>query len=144
MAILAVLAGMAVPITRHNIKRQREAELRMSLQKMRSAIDAFQRAALQQLFVLELEGDCCDQKNGFYPKKMSCLVEGMSIRNSVNGDKMYFLRQIPRDPMTNSDEWGFRSSLQDPEEDSWDSEHIYDVYTKSQETALNGTKYKEW
>ena len=146
LAILAVLAGMAVPLLRHSVKRQREEEFRASLQKLRGAIDNFHRVinAPNSPIDLTLESECADQKNGFWPKSLECLTKGLPIRGSVNGDKIYFLRAIPRDPMTKSDEWGFRSSFQKPEDDSWDGEHIYDVFTKSQETALNETKYKEW
>lgn len=144
LAILSVLVGMAVPLLRHSVKRQREEELRICLQKLRSAIDNFHRAANSGALALELESECADQKNNFWPKRIECLTKGMPIRGSVNGDKMYFLRTVPRDPLTKSDDWGFRSSFQKPEEDAWDGEHIYDVFTKSQETALNETKYKDW
>lgn len=144
LAILSVLVGMAVPLLRHSVKRQREEELRICLQKLRSAIDNFHRAANSGALALELESECADQKNNFWPKRMECLTKGMPIRGSVNGEKMFFLRTVPRDPMTKSDDWGFRSSFQKPEEDAWDGEHIYDVFTKSQETALNETKYKDW
>lgn len=144
LVILSILVGMAVPLLRHNIKRQREEELRLSLQKLRSAIDNFHRAANGGALALELESECADQKNNFWPKRLECLTKGMPVRGSINGDKLIFLREVPRDPMTKSDDWGFRSSFQRPEEDSWDGEHIYDVFTKSQETALNETKYKDW
>ncbi len=144
LAILSVLVGMAVPLLRHSVKRQREEELRLGLQKLRSAIDAFHRAANSGAIALELESECADQKNNFWPKRLECLTKGMPVRGSINGDKLVFLRTVPYDPMTKSDEWGFRSSFQKPEEDSWDGEHIYDVYTKSQEKALNETNYKDW
>lgn len=147
LLILSILVGMAVPLLRHSIKRQREEELRLSLQKLRSAIDNFHRAAMNGALALELESECADQKNDFWPKRIECLTKGMPVRGSINGDKLIFLRDIPRDPMmkcNGEDCWGFRSSFQKPEEDSWDGEHIYDVFTKSQETALNETKYKDW
>lgn len=146
LAILSVLVGMAVPLLRHSIKRQREEELRSNLQKLRSAIDNFHRVvnAPNSPIDLTFESECTDQKNGFWPKTLDCLTKGLPIRGSVNGEKMYFLRSIPRDPMTKSEDWGFRSSFQKPEEDSWDGQHIYDVFTKSQDTALNETKYKDW
>jgi general secretion pathway protein G len=149
LLILSILVGMAVPLLRHSIKRQREEELRTNLQKLRSAIDNFHRVinAPNSSIDLTLESECADQKNGFWPKQLDCLTKGLPIRGSVNGEKMYFLREIPRDPMMKckgEDCWGFRSSFQKPEEDSWDGEHIYDVFTKSQETALNETKYKDW
>jgi general secretion pathway protein G len=141
MAIMALLVGMAVPVLRNSIKRQREAELRSALRTMRTAIDAFKRDAQQGTFSL-LEADRFDPKT-FYPKNLDYLVEGMKTQGL--GDKtIRYLRRIPYDPMTKSTEWGFRSTEDAPDSDSWDGENIYDVYTKSNETALNGTRYKEW
>ena len=139
LAILSILVGMAVPVMRNNVKRQREVELRHNLREIRMALDAFFRHANQGKFT-ELESDRF--KDG-YPKKLEYLVEGMRIRGTVDKTARY-LRRIPRDPMTNGTDWGFRSTEDDPGSTSWDSENIFDVYTKSNETALNGTKYVEW
>ncbi len=148
LAILSVLVGMAVPMLQHSIKRQREEELRANLQKLRDAIDHFQRFyrnGSQNPVLLALETDCIDlQKHDAWPMKLECLTKGLPIPGTIKGEKIYFLREIPRDPMTKSNDWGLRSSFQKPEEDSWDGEHVYDIFTKSQETALNGTKYKDW
>ncbi|MBI1763476.1 MAG: prepilin-type N-terminal cleavage/methylation domain-containing protein [Acidobacteria bacterium] len=151
LAILSVLVGMAVPMLQHSIKRQREEELHANLQKLRHAIDHFQRYyrnGSQNPALFALESDCIDlQKHNAWPMKLECLTKGLPVPGAINGEKMYFLREIPRDPMRKckgEDCWGMRSSFQKPEEDSWDGEHVYDVFSKSQETALNGTKYKEW
>jgi general secretion pathway protein G len=139
MAILAILVASAVPLTRNNIKRQREEELRRNLRELRMAVDHFHMDCGKGLFT-ELESD---RYKECYPKKLEYLVEGMRQRGTVDKTLRY-LRRIPRDPMTNSLEWGFHSTEDDPSGDSWDGENIFDVYTKSRETALNGTKYKDW
>ena len=130
---------MAVPVMRNNIKRQREVELRHNLREIRLALDAFNRDANQGRFI-ELESDRF--KDG-YPTKLEYLVEGMRIRGTIDKTARY-LRRIPRDPMTNSTEWGLRGTEDDPDSTSWNGENIYNVFTKSTEAALNGTKYIEW
>jgi general secretion pathway protein G len=139
LAILSVLVGMAVPVMRNDIKRRREVELQHNLREIRKALDAFFRDANQGKFT-ELESD--HFKDG-YPTKLEYLVEGMKVRGTVDKTLRY-LRQVPRDPMTNSTEWGLRGTEDDPDSSSWNGENIYNVYSKSNETALNGTKYSEW
>lgn len=147
MALLSLLVGMAVPVIDYTAKRQREVELKASLRTMRAAIDAFQRTAIQGGFSM-LESDRWDEKTR-YPKKLEYLVEGMKVNSpdiTKAGDAktIYFLREIPYDPMTKSRDWGMRSTEDDPDSDSWGGENIYDVFTKSNDTALNGTPYKKW
>lgn len=147
MALLSLLVGMAVPVMDYTAKRQRETELKASLRTLRTAIDAFQRTALQGGFSM-LESDRWDEKTR-YPKKLEYLVEGMKanspdITKSSDAKTIHFLRDIPTDPMTNSKDWGLRSTEDDPDSDSWGGENIYDVYTKSNGTSLNGTAYKKW
>ena len=139
LAILAILTSMAIPITRNNVKRQREEQLRRSLQELRSAIKAFSRDCNSGMFT-ELESD---RFKDCYPKKLDYLVEGMRVRGTVDKTVRY-LRRIPNDPLTNSTDWGFRSTEDPPATDSWGGENIYDVYTKSLETGLNGIRYKDW
>jgi general secretion pathway protein G len=76
-----------------------------------------------------------------YPPDLETLVKGVEIRGGI---KYRYLRSIPVDPMTNSKEWGFRSNQDDPDSDSWGGQGVFDVYTKAQGTALDGTKYKDW
>ncbi len=75
-----------------------------------------------------------------YPPDLETLVKG----EEVQGKKIRFLRKIPVDPMTNSSEWGMRSMQDDPDSDSWGGQNVFDVYTKSQGTGLDGSKYKDW
>lgn len=133
VAILALLASAAVPVARFQVKRQKERELRYELWQMRSAIDHYKDAADKGLIQTKV-----DSQN--YPPDLETLVNGVDIQ----GHKVRFLRKIPVDPMTNSTEWGLRSMQDEPDSDSWGGQNVFDVYTKSDGTALDGTKYKDW
>jgi general secretion pathway protein G len=132
-AILVILTGMALPLARVTIKREREHELRRDLWEVRDAIDRYKDAADRGAFQTKVgtEG---------YPPDLETLVNGLD----VGGKKVRFLRRIPVDPMTGTNEWGLRSMADDPASDSWGGQNVFDVYTKSQATALDGTPYKDW
>ena len=133
-SILIILSTMAVPLARLTIARERERMLRNDLWDMRDAIDRYKDAADRQLFQTKV-----DSQN--YPPDLETLVKGVTIQ----GDKkLRFLRKIPTDPMTGTTEWGMRSMHDDPESDSFGGQSVFDVYTKSTGTALDGTKYKDW
>jgi general secretion pathway protein G len=132
-AILTILTTMALPLARLSIKREKEHELRYDLWQMRDAIDRYKDAADRGAFQTKVGSDG-------YPPDLQTLVDGVD----VNGKKLRFLRKIPVDPMTNSTEWGMRSMQDDPDSDSWGGQNVFDVYTKSQATGMDGTKYKEW
>jgi general secretion pathway protein G len=133
ITILIILTGMAVPLARLNIKRERERVLRRDLWEMRDAIDRYKDAADRGAFQIKVgtEG---------YPPDLETLVNGVD----VGGKKVRFLRRIPMDPMTGKTEWGLRSMQDDPDSGSWGGQNVFDVYTKAEGTALNGTKYKDW
>lgn len=131
--ILIILTSMAVPLARVTIKREKERELRRDLWEMRDAIDRYKDAAERNAFQTKV-----GTQN--YPPELETLVKG----EEVQGKKIRFLRKIPVDPMTNSTEWGMRSMQDDPDSDSWGGQSVFDVYTKSQGTGLDGTKYKDW
>jgi general secretion pathway protein G len=133
VAILAVLASAAVPIARFQIKRQRERELRYDLWTMRDAIDKYKDAADRGAFQTKV-----DSQN--YPPDLQTLVDGVDIQ----GKKVKFLRHIPVDPMTGGTEWGLRSMQDDPKSDSFGGQSVFDVYSKSPGTGLDGTKYTDW
>jgi general secretion pathway protein G len=133
IAIMAILATAVLPITRNVVKREREKELRAALWQMRDAIDRYKDYADQGKFQVKLES------NG-YPPDLEELVKGVDVA----GKKIKFLRHIPMDPMTHSREWGLRSMQDDPNSESWGGQAVFDVYTKSEGTALDGTKYKDW
>ncbi len=134
--ILSVLAGMSVPLARFAVKRDKERELRRDLWDMRDAIDRYKAMADQPGKIrvkLGSEG---------YPPDLETLVKGVEIQGQTT--KTRFLRRIPVDPMTGKNDWGFRSMQDDPTSDSWDGQNVFDVHSKSQDTALDGTKYKDW
>ncbi len=134
--VISILIGVAVPLARNSIRRQREIELHQALRDIRLAIDnyklAVDRGFIQQK--VNTEG---------YPEKLDDLVEGVQMVGQVD-KKLKFLRRIPKDPMTNSTEWGMRSQQDDAKSTSWGGQNVFDVFTKSEGTALDGTKYKDW
>jgi general secretion pathway protein G len=132
-AILAILTTMALPLARLSIKREKERELRYDLWQIRDSIDRYKDAADRQAFQIKVGSEG-------YPPDIDTLVNGVD----VGGKKLKFLRKIPVDPMTGKTEWGLRSMQDDPASDSWGGQNVFDVYSKSVGTALDGTKYKEW
>jgi general secretion pathway protein G len=140
IAILAILASAIMPLARVTVQRQREAELRYDLREMRTAIDKFKDAAdLGQISSLDLR----PESQG-YPADLDELVDGVTAANDQTGRKLRFLRRVPIDPMTHSAEWGMRSTEDQPNSTRWGGQNVFDVYTKSEGTALDGTKYKDW
>jgi general secretion pathway protein G len=138
--ILLILASAILPLVKVTMQRQKEIELRRSLREMRTAIDRFKDAAdLQQIAAQDLEAG-----NEGYPETIDILVEGVTMSGDATGRKLKFMRRIPMDPLTHSTEWGFRSYQDKPDSTSWGGQNVFDVYTKSDGTALDGTKYKDW
>jgi general secretion pathway protein G len=133
VAILTILASAAVPVARFKVKRDRERELRRDLWEMRDAIDHYKDAADRGAFQTKV-----DSQN--YPPDLDTLVNGVDVQ----GKKVKFLRRIPVDPMSGKTEWGMRSMQDDPTSDSFGGQSVFDVYSKSQGTALDGTKYSDW
>lgn len=131
--ILIILTGMAVPMVRISVQRERERQLRQALWTLRDAIDRYKDAADRGAFQTKVGSEN-------YPPDMETLVKGVDVA----GKKLKFLRKVPIDPMTGKDEWGLRSMQDDPDSDSWGEQNVFDVYTKSPGTALDGTKYKDW
>ena len=133
ISILVILTGMAVPLVRVKVQRDREVELRRDLWEMRDAIDRYKDAADRGAFQIKAGTDG-------YPPDLDTLVNGVD----VGGKKVRFLRRIPIDPMSGKNEWGERSTQDDPDSESWGGQNLFDVYSKSQGTALDGSKYAEW
>ena len=133
VSIIAILATAAIPVARFEIKRQKERELRYDLWMMRDAIDKYKDAADRGAFQTKV-----DSQN--YPPDLQTLVNGVEVQ----GKKLRFLRKIPIDPMTGQADWGLRSMQDDPDSDSWGGQNVFDVHSKSQGTALDGTKYSTW
>jgi general secretion pathway protein G len=132
-AILLILTGLAIPLVRVTIQRERERELRYDLWMMRDAIDRYKDAADRGAFQIKVGSEG-------YPPDLETLVTGVDVA----GKKLKFLRKIPIDPMTGQPEWGMRSMQDDATSDSWGGQNVFDVYSKSQGTALDDSKYKDW
>ncbi len=133
VGILGILAAAALPVARFEIKRQKERELRADLWMIRDGIERYKDAADKGRIMVKV-----DSNN--YPPDLDTLVKGVDMK----GIKMKFLRHIPVDPMTGSTEWGLRSMQDDPKSDSYGGQSVFDVYSKSQGTGLDGTKYADW
>lgn len=135
--ILMLLSAMAVPLARYKIRREREQQLQRALLEIRTAIDKYKDAADG--------GQLGTQKIGTdnYPETLDVMVEGVKLSGQVD-KKIKFLRHIPKDPMTNSRDWGKRSTQDDPKGNAWGGQNVFDVFTKSTEKARDGTPYSEW
>ena len=131
--ILSILASAAIPVASFQVKRQKERELRYDLWMMRDAIDKYKDAADRGAFQTKV-----DSQN--YPPDLETLVKGVDVQ----GKKLKFLRKIPIDPMTGEADWGLRSMQDDPDSDSYSGDSVFDVYSKSPDTGLDGTKYSTW
>jgi general secretion pathway protein G len=133
VAIVGILASAALPIARFQVKREKERELRRDLWEMRDAIDRYKDAADRGGMQIKVD-------SLGYPPDLQTLVDGVAVQQQ----KVRFLRAIPIDPMTKSDDWGLRSNQDDADSTSWGGQNVFDVYTKSDGTALDGTKYSTW
>ena len=141
MAILAVLAAVVLPLAKIAVQREKEFSLRRNLRVLRNAIDSYKKLTDEKKFEFE------EETNG-YPPDLDTLVQGVEV-DIKEGDKettkiIKFLRRIPKDPMTNSYEWGLRSYQDKPDSVSWGGQNVYDVFTKNPGIALDGSRYNEW
>lgn len=141
MAIIAILAAGTIPVARNIIKREKELELRRSLREIRMAIDAYKNACERPPGISPFEkkeGDEC------YPTELEVLVKGVKAAGTADRT-LRFLRRVPKDPFSGKPDWGYRSINDDPGSTSWDGKHIFDVYSNTRGTALDGkTQYKDW
>jgi general secretion pathway protein G len=139
VALVSILVGLALPLARNTIQREREKELRAALRTMREAIDRYKNAADQGQIMADA------MANG-YPPDLETLANGVDLLTAV-GKKIYFLRAVPIDPMSEcrcNTDWDLRSDQDDPTAGSWGGQDVFDVHTKSSGTAMDGTKYKDW
>jgi general secretion pathway protein G len=138
--ILIVLASAIMPLARVTLQREREVELHRALREIRLAIDKYKDAVdTGQIGSTDIRAG-----SEGYPPDLDTLVEGVSKANDASGIKLKFLRRVPMDPITHSTEWGMRSYQDKPDSSSWGGQNVYDVYSKAEGTALDGTKYKDW
>jgi general secretion pathway protein G len=135
-AILLTLSSAALPIFKYTVIRQKEAELRRDLREMKDAIDRYKDAADRNQIRVEIGSEG-------YPPDLETLVKGVQLGASSDR-KIRFLRKIPVDPMTGRAEWGLRAVQDDPDSTSWGGKNVFDVYSKSTGTGLDGTKYSDW
>ena len=136
MAILLLLTSVALPVARIQVQRSREIELRRDLRQMREAIDRYKDFADRQMIP--------SKPDTFgYPPDLQTLVDGVPLKGSADA-KYKFLRKIPIDPMTGKADWGMRAMQDDPDSRSWGGQNVFDVYSQSQGTALDGTRYADW
>jgi general secretion pathway protein G len=134
--VISVLVGLAVPLARNSIKREKEFELHSALREVRTAIDKYKDASDKGLIMVKVDTEG-------YPENLQVLVDGVQLVGQID-KKLKLLRRIPKDPMTNTTEWGQRSYQDDPTASSWGGQNVFDIHTKSEGTALDGSKYKDW
>ncbi|MEK6700377.1 MAG: prepilin-type N-terminal cleavage/methylation domain-containing protein [Nitrospirota bacterium] len=152
IAIVSILAAAVMPLSRMTVKRAREMELRQSLRILRTAIDDFRRdcaPAGATATTTKLSQDYCKTDQNYYPESLEQLTEPLKLAGAVDKTKKY-LRRIPRDPMTelessdNPNNWGLRSYGDEPDSTQWGGGNVFDVYSKSEAVALDGSKYSTW
>jgi general secretion pathway protein G len=139
-AIMMILASAALPLARVSMKRQREIDYRHNLREIRDAIDQFKNwadsgAIAQSELTFGSEN---------YPTSLEVLVDGVLLANDATGKRKKFLRRIPIDPLTGTTDWGKRSYQDAPDSKVWGGQNVFDVYTKFDGVALDGSKYKDW
>jgi general secretion pathway protein G len=140
-ALVAILASAIMPLARVATQREHEIELRRSLREIRTAIDHYKDAADAG----QIPPTSIRTGSEGYPPDLETLVVGVESAGDANSShKLKFLRRIPIDPMTGSAEWGLRAYEDKPDSKSWGGQDVYDVYSKSEGTGLDGTKYIDW
>ena len=135
-SILMILSAAALPIAKYTVIRKKESELHRDLREMRDAIDRYKDVADRNLIRVEVGSEG-------YPPDLETLVKGVQLGAGTDR-KIRFLRKVPVDPMTGRAEWGLRAIQDDPDSSSWGGKNVFDVYSKSTGTALDGTKYSDW
>lgn len=135
--ILMLLTAMAVPLARYRVQREKERDLLRALEQIRNGIDKFK----DDMDTGKIGPAKLDSDN--YPESLKQLVEGVKATGSVD-KKVKYLRRIPKDPMTNSYDWGLRSTKDDVDAQTWGGQNVFDVHTKSTDKAKDGTPYSQW
>ncbi len=141
MAIVLILASVAIPMAHNIVKREKELELRRALREIRTAIDTFQLDTERYPGIRTGVLNTVNEEG--YPEELEWLVEGVDIGDAA-GTRLKYLRRIPRDPITGEREWATRSSRDEPGSLFSDGVNIFDVHSKSEAVALDGTPYTKW
>jgi len=135
VTIVALLASVALPLSELAVQRSREADLRGALREIRGAIDAYKRAFDDGRIEKKLD-------SSGYPPTLATLVEGVKDPRNPDAPKIYFLRRLPRDPMT-GEAWGLRAYASPPD-DPQAGRDVFDVFSTSGAAGMNGVPYREW
>jgi general secretion pathway protein G len=135
VAIVAILATVALPLAESTVQRGKEQELRRALREIRTAIDAYRQA---------FDDGAIERRLGAsgYPPSLEVLVEGVRDARIPDETKIYFLRRLPKDPLS-GEQWGLRSYAS-PASDPEEGADVYDVYSRSEGAGMNGVAYREW
>ena len=136
--IVALLASITIPVVETSVKRGQELNLRRALRQLRMAIDDY------KLFVEQNKIEVDEDTYG-YPPDLETLAKGIEYTDKEGNERIQkFIRKIPKDPFSGTIEWGLLSYEDDSDSDSWGGDNVYDVYSRSRLTALDGSKYREW
>lgn len=141
LALIALFSTLALPLQELTVKRGQEAELRSALRQIREALDAYKQAGDEGRIVVQ------SGESG-YPKSLTVLVTGVTDAKNPTEAPIHFLRRIPRDPFADpktkpEDSWGQRSYLSEYDRPRR-GDDVYDVYSLSPDTGINGIPYREW
>ena len=140
VTLLMILASAAMPLVRVSVRRQKEAELRIALREIRTAIDRYKDAVDRGI----IGGTYVRTGSEGYPPDLKTLVDGVPVANDASGRRFKALRRIPRDPIMGNTDWGLRSYQDSPDTSSWGGQNVFDVYSKAPGRGLDGTPYREW
>lgn len=140
-AVLLVMASITLPVANTMVKRQKEIELRRTLREIREALDRFQLDTRRHPGIRQKHLDATNEEG--YPEELEMLFEGIDIGDAA-GTTLKYLRRLPTDPMTGEREWGTRSTRDPPDALFSDGINIFNVYSLSEKTGLDGVPYSEW
>lgn len=136
LAIISILASGILPLSQIVVKRTKELQLRGHLRQIRMALDEYKRLADEEIIPVPAGGSG-------YPESLEILVSGVALK-TVTGEKRKFLRRIPKDPMTEDGDWGLISYADEPGSTIWGGQDVYDIYSLSEQQAIDGSNYKDW
>jgi general secretion pathway protein G len=151
VAIVGLVATVVFPMAELAVQRSKERDLRDALRQIRGALDAYKQAVIDKHIIPGLAGDTMGKapSQANYPPTLQVLVDGVDDALSPNKSKIYFLRRLPRDPMADDPNladdatWGKRSYASPPEEPA-EGDDVFDVYSLSTGTCMNGIPYRKW